>query len=131
MGIRWRDELDTGIDLIDEQHRELFRRFDLFLSACEAGEATGSLNQLLDFLSLYVQKHFHDEEELLSGSGYPQLEAHREEHAVFMGKLKKLQIDVAGEGVALHHVIDTNALLFKWIVSHISRTDREFIDFLA
>jgi hemerythrin len=131
VGIKWRKELNTGIELIDNQHKELFSRFDRFLMACEAGHASENLNQLLDFLASYVQQHFSDEEELQKKSAYPGYEEHAVEHASFVSRLERLQLDVACEGVALHHVIDTNGLLFKWIVSHISSSDKVFGSYLS
>jgi hemerythrin len=131
VGIQWREELNTGIELIDIQHKELFSRFDRFLMACETGHASENLNQLLEFLASYVQQHFSEEEELQKKSAYPRYEEHAIEHAHFISRLEKLQLDVASQGVALHHVIDTNGLLFKWIVSHMSSSDKAFGNYLA
>ena len=37
MYIEWRDDLLTGVDEIDWQHKELFVRFNLLLDACQKG----------------------------------------------------------------------------------------------
>ena len=130
MGIKWRDSLNIGVEEIDTQHQELFRRFDLFLSACEAGEGITKLNDLLEFLAEYVQFHFHDEEKTHLQHCYPLYEEHRKLHVKFIEDFRKMQEAAHTEGVALHHIIDTNNLLFKWIINHISKADKEFGDFI-
>jgi len=130
VGIKWRDSLNIGVEEIDTQHQELFRRFDLFLSACEAGEGIARLNELLEFLSDYVQYHFQDEEKTHLQHGYTHYEEHLKQHEKFIEDFKKMQAGARAEGVALHHIIDTNNLLFKWIINHISKADKEFGDFI-
>jgi hemerythrin len=130
VGIKWRDTLNIGVEEIDNQHQELFRRFDLFLNACESGEGIAKLNELLDFLAEYVQFHFHDEEQTHLQHCYPLYEEHRKLHARFIDDFSKMQEGARAEGVALHHIIDTNNLLFKWIINHISKADKEFGDFI-
>lgn len=130
MGIKWRDSLNIGVEEIDTQHQELFRRFDLFLSACESGEGIARLNELLEFLADYVQFHFHDEEKMHLLRDYPGYKEHCKQHGKFIEDLRRMQEGARVEGVALHHIIDTNALLFKWIINHISKADKEFGDFI-
>lgn len=130
MGIKWRDALSIGIEEIDTQHQELFKRFDLFLAACEAGEGINRLNELMEFLADYVQYHFQDEERMHLLHDYPGLKEHRKLHGKFIEDFRKMQDGARTEGVALHHIIDTNALLFKWIINHISKADKEFGDFI-
>jgi hemerythrin len=130
MGIKWRDSLAIGVEQIDEQHRELLQHFDRLLTACEEGKGMEELKKLLNFLDIYVQIHFNDEEALQLLWRYPGYEAHRKEHASFMERIKDLQLEIDREGVALYHVIETNNLLFKWLINHISKVDRDLGRFL-
>lgn len=131
MGIKWRESLAIGVETIDNQHRELLRHFDALLNACEAGRGMGELKKLLDFLDQYVQQHFRDEERLQRLYSYPDYEGHFREHCSFVDRIRKLQDEVAREGAALHHLIETNDLLFKWLVNHISKADMALGAFLA
>lgn len=37
MPIEWTQDLAVGVKIIDEQHKEIFRRVDSLLDACKAG----------------------------------------------------------------------------------------------
>ena len=59
---RWDDELSLGLEEIDNQHRELFRRMETLLEACVAGKAAEEVIGMLAFLDDYVAVHFRTEE---------------------------------------------------------------------
>jgi hemerythrin len=130
MGIEWRDSLSIGVSEIDNQHKELLARFDKLLKACETGKGLSELKELLAFLNEYVIKHFNDEEALQKLRRYHGYESHKKEHEYFVARIKTLQEEVDREGVALHHVMETNNLLLKWLINHISTVDVELGKFL-
>ena len=123
MGIEWRDSLAIGIAEIDNQHKQLLSHFDRLLKACESGKGLQELKNLLGFLDEYVIKHFNDEESIQRLRNYPGYEAHKKEHESFTARLKTLKQEISTEGVALHHVMETNNLLLKWLLHHISTVD--------
>ena len=47
MVIVWKEELATGNEEIDNQHKEMFRRFNDFQSACKQGKGQDELSNLL------------------------------------------------------------------------------------
>jgi len=122
--------LSIGVEEIDSQHKELLEHFDRLLNACEEGRGMEELKMLLSFLDRYVRTHFNDEEALQLLWHYPGFEAHHKEHESFVERISKLQGEIEREGVAVYHVVETNNLLFKWLVSHISKVDRELGRFL-
>ena len=130
MGIKWRESLSIGVEEIDRQHKELLLRFDMLLAACEEGKGILELKKLLDFLDSYVQTHFSDEEALQRLWNYPGYEDHHKEHQSFVERIRKLQHEIETEGLAVHHVIETNNLLFKWLINHIAKVDKELGKFL-
>ncbi|MGD0586444.1 MAG: bacteriohemerythrin [Oryzomonas sp.] len=125
MGIAWRESLAIGVPEIDRQHKELLSRFDSLLKACEAGKGTGELQKLLGFLDDYVVRHFSDEEDIQRNRNYPGYAAHKREHEGFIARLKTLQDEIKADGVALHHVTETNNMLLKWLINHIAKVDGE------
>lgn len=125
MGIQWRDSLAIGVAEIDSQHRELLQRFNALLSACEAGKGMDELKRLLVFLDDYIVEHFSDEERLQRTSGYPGYEAHKREHDGFVERVMAVKEEISAEGVAVHHVMETNNMLLKWLLNHISKVDTE------
>lgn len=130
MGIQWRESLAIGVEEIDNQHRELLQRFNLLLAACESGKGIGELKGLLAFLDEYIVQHFSDEEGIQRKRGYPEYESHKKEHDSFIRQIKAVKDEINSEGVAVHHVMETNNLLLKWLLNHISKVDTELGKFL-
>ncbi len=130
MGIQWRDSLSIGVEAIDNQHKELLLRFDRLLNACQAGQGIGELGKLQAFLEEYVHTHFNDEEALQRKHSYPDYETHRAEHLYFVEQINKLKRETQQEGVSTHHVVETNNMLLKWLLNHISKVDTKLGAFL-
>ncbi len=125
MGIQWRDSLAIGVEAIDNQHKELLLRFDGLLNACEEGRGKDEMKRLLSFLEEYVQTHFRDEEALQRLHRFPGYKEHCVQHADFEARIKALRSEIDAEGISMHHVIQTNNLLLKWLLNHISKVDKE------
>jgi len=130
MGVEWRESLAIGVEVIDNQHKELIRRFDRLLNACQEGKGVEELNKLQLFLVEYVNTHFNDEEAIQIKHRYPGYEAHRSEHISFTERLNKLNLETEAEGVSAYHVVETNSMLLKWLLNHISKVDAELGTFL-
>jgi len=130
MGIEWRESLAIGIEEIDGQHRQLLSRFDQLLRACESGQGIDELKRLLAFLDEYVVLHFGDEERIQQRHIYPGYASHKREHESFIARLQALKGEIDREGVALHHVVETNSMLLKWLIHHISTVDVQLGKFL-
>jgi hemerythrin len=125
MAIEWRESLSIGVTAIDNQHKELLHRFDQLLNACQDGKGGEELKRMQVFLDDYVHTHFNDEEALQRHYHYPGYEAHRTEHLYFIEQLNVLKTEIDEEGVSTHHVVETNNMLLKWLLNHISRVDKQ------
>ena len=79
----------------------------------------------MGFLDDYVVSHFSDEEGIQKNRQYPGYSAHKREHDGFITRLKALKDEVKADGVALHHVTETNNMLLKWLINHIAKVDGE------
>lgn len=130
MTIGWSSDLVTGVDAIDNQHREIFNRVDRLTAACGDGKGKEEVLRLLLFLEDYVKEHFAAEEKLQLRHAYPEYPEHKAQHARFMTDLAKLDAEFKAEGATISLVIMTNKTLTSWLVQHITRTDREFAQFL-
>ena len=49
MTIEWQDDLTTGIELIDVQHKEIFAKFTAFSEACLVGADPADLTKLMEY----------------------------------------------------------------------------------
>jgi hemerythrin len=130
MAIGWSSDLATGVDAIDNQHREIFSRVDRLTAACGDGRGKDEVLRLLLFLEDYVKEHFAAEEKLQLRHAYPEYQEHKAQHTRFMAEVAKLGAEFKAEGATLSLVIMTNKTLASWLVQHITKTDMEFARFL-
>lgn len=128
--IEWNDDLTTGNETIDEQHRELIDRFNGLLAACNQGKGKTEIKSLLQFLGDYVRSHFAMEETLQLRYKYPEYSLHKQEHVDFINRFRNLQNQFNDEGATLSLVIQTNQTMVDWLIRHINGTDKKLAAFL-
>lgn len=86
----WCSEMECGIKIIDDQHRELFRiardMEQLIMNECQ----NATWKQLLDIvceLREYVAYHFYTEENLMQKYEYPDFLIHKAAHISLKAKI--------------------------------------------
>jgi|SRR6185369_451225 len=126
----WKEELATGNEVIDNQHKELFRRFNNFQVACKQERGLDELSNLLDFLGEYVRSHFALEEVVQITNDYPGYQKHKEEHNAFMHNFRKLEDQLNTKGTTPALLIQANMTLADWMTRHFTWTDKELANFL-
>jgi hemerythrin len=126
MAIEWRDNLATGIEEIDLQHKELFSRIDSLMEACNRGQGKEEVLKTLLFLDDYIKSHFAAEENLQKRSDYPGYLAHRDLHRRFVRQVDELERQFKNDGATIGLVIQTNRTMTEWLIQHISKVDKEF-----
>jgi hemerythrin len=128
--IAWDKNLETGDPEIDGQHRELFARIDKLLAASREGRSREEVAQTLTFLGDYVVHHFAAEERMMAAADYPELEAHRAEHARFVQEFTILYREFKAEGPSTLFIIRVGNRVTGWLREHIYRTDRTLVEYL-
>ena len=83
MRAEFSENLITGNELIDSQHKELIDRINKLLDSCEDSDAKLAAVKTLDYLSDYTVFHFGAEEELQKSIEYPGYEKHKKQHEDF------------------------------------------------
>lgn len=131
MAIEWREDLCTGMEQIDNQHREIFVRFALFSDACTEGRGAEELMPLLDFLSGYTAEHFREETAKMSDTGYPGLAGQHTAHAGFLKDFERLKDLVDERGPDRDAIMMTKRAMIQWLINHIRQMDKTFAEFLA
>ena len=71
MPFEWTKDLSVGIEAIDIQHRELFKRIDGLIMAVNDGKGTDEVHDIFRFLSDYIDSHFATEEKCMRILSYP------------------------------------------------------------
>jgi len=128
--ITWDRNLETGNEEIDGQHRELFHRIDKLLAASREKRSREEVGQTLTFLGDYVVQHFGAEERMMGAAAYPDLEAHRAEHARFVQEFGILYREFKAEGPTTLFIIRVGNRVTNWLREHIYRTDRQLVEYL-
>ncbi|WP_139370463.1 bacteriohemerythrin, partial [Xanthomonas axonopodis] len=78
----WQDDLNTGIEVIDHQHRRIVDMINQ-LHVAQTSLQQLAVAEVIDELIDYTLSHFAFEEELMQEAGYPFSQAHQRVHAVF------------------------------------------------
>ena len=130
MSTGWSEDLATGVMEIDDQHKEIFSRFDRLFAACSAGKGKDEVLQLIVFLEEYIKQHFAAEERLQIRNAYPDYASHKSQHTRFIAEVARLAAAFKDEGATLPLVIMTNKTLSSWLVLHIAKVDMEFASYL-
>lgn len=128
MAPEWTPDLTVGVEKIDLQHQELFRRIDALRGAIRGGSARGETERTLRFLEEYVREHFAMEEDAMRRTGYPAVLAHRAEHEGFVQDLeayKKRWKDLTARGEITSFLeLEMQRRFSSWLADHIGRTDK-------
>ena len=124
------DNLVTGNEMIDGQHRELIEKINKLLDSCENGNDKRVAITTLDYLAEYREFHFGEEEKLQDTIGYPRIDAHKKEH----DKLREVVKDLYNmleeeEGPSNAFVEQVNKNVIEWLYGHIKTFDRSVAEY--
>jgi len=128
--LKWTDDLSVGVELIDDQHKQLIEHINNLEKAVEQQQGPMEVSDTLSFLTDYTDFHFSMEERNMAAHGYPAFEAHKAKHDEFKAILGKMESEFRDDGPTpiLAESIDT--LLVNWLLKHIRIVDVEFGAFL-
>jgi hemerythrin len=127
---RWRPEMSVGVEEIDLQHQEIFRRAAEADEALGAGRSADETDALVEFLIGYCETHFAHEQRLMHRTRYPGLAEHVPQHAWFVREVRRAQQDLAAGAPDDEVALRLNELLLSWLVKHIGSHDRALAEWL-
>ena len=130
MLLQWTPDLAVGIEEIDDQHRELFRRAARLLEGLHQGQPE-EIGALIDFLHEYAVTHFGAEEDHMRATHFPGYLRHKAEHDRFISDLLALAGEHDRKGAGAFMALKVNHWLVQWLKDHVSGTDAELGKFLA
>ncbi len=123
MPIVWVADLNTGIDVIDEQHKRIVDYINLLEEAIAKG-SRDVVGKVLEELIDYTLSHFAFEESLQEEAKYTFTKPHKAIHDTFVKRVEKYQTEHnAGGDVAKQ----THDMLSAWLVHHIKREDMAYV----
>ena len=128
MDINWNTRYNTGIQLIDEQHQELFRIIDRLRRSVQEGVNRDVVEALLADLLACSERHFATEETFMGKFGYPDLPQHVSEHVSMVTSLHELLVRFQENHQSMALMVPT--FMEGWLKHHISDGDFGFVSFL-
>ena len=122
--IEWVSELDTGIQVIDNQHKKIVEYINQLIDirvTHDQQQIEFVLNELVD----YTRSHFTFEENLMEEAGYPFTKGHKRVHQLFVKRIETyIQRFEKGEDIA-NELLNT---LQAWLINHIKSDDNDYAE---
>lgn len=124
--IEWSEDFNTGIHIIDVQHRRIVEYINQLDDVADTHER-GQLMEVLVNLIDYTLSHFAFEESLMEEAGYEASSIHKKTHDAFRNRIQEIrQRFDAGEDVA----DELSQLLNTWLIGHIADDDGSYVPYV-
>lgn len=94
----WQDACNVGVEVFNEQHKELFRIQNDATRAMENNASGPETFSLLNRLIRYAEFHFQQEEKMMEHYGCPGLQKHQEQHGHLVDLLFSLTEELSRPG---------------------------------
>ena len=130
MALAWTPDLAVGVNEIDEQHKELFKKIDNLHAAMSKGMGKEEITKTLEFLEDYVKMHFGSEEKIMLAKKYPNYNSHNAQHEIYKRNIASLKEELNTKGASINLVLQVNSSICDWIIKHIQEVDKALGNFL-
>jgi hemerythrin len=127
--IEWDGKLETGIQEIDAQHRELIKRIEELSLAIYGAKAKVQLVMMLEYLEGYVDEHFDTEEDMMMKIGYPDFSAHFEEHKKFRIMFERIKKEYLDRGATNYLAMELEKEIIEWFRHHLMEVDAAYVPY--
>jgi hemerythrin len=122
--IKWDAErMATGVESVDEQHRELIHMLNHLDFACRSGSGKAEIGGSLDFLAAYVQKHFSHEENVMEEHRCAARSRNKLAHQEFLNAFSKLKAEFDAHGETTVVLLTLREIVAGWLTNHICAVD--------
>ncbi len=121
------DDYLVGIELVDREHKELFRIVDKanrLVKSYDTVSGYDNIIVILNELKAYTIEHFGDEEEYMESIGYEGLAAQKRAHEAFIDKLENIDLNEI-ENNPQEYLQELLEFLLGWLINHILSTDKK------
>lgn len=125
----WNKELETGIEIVDSQHKDFIKNANKFIIKVRFNKANEGMAEEFEFLKDYLLYHFQTEETFLFDSGYPDFTSHQAEHLQIKFETKRIGTIMAFEEDKKKVLDEFTAFINSWIISHIMGSDLKFANY--
>jgi hemerythrin-like metal-binding protein len=123
----WRESLCIGVNSIDDQHRELFKRTEELLREVQANGVTNKQEcvSMILFLKDYAVNHFADEEAYQKLINYKGFAEHKKLHEKFLASVLNHEKKLKESNFAEADVKEFVGTLVAWLLYHVADADQK------
>lgn len=125
--IEWKDMYETGIHIIDEQHKELFRLFNKIYDLYNNEFLIDKYDQIisaLEELKDYTKYHFKAEEEYMLSIRYKKFFEHKLKHEDFIKEIDSIDYKFIDDNQQ-SHLLELLKFVMDWLVEHVMTVDKQ------
>ncbi|MEA1885450.1 MAG: hemerythrin family protein [Thermotogota bacterium] len=130
----WKDQYKIGVELIDKQHQELFKRLNSFLIVLRNGkpleEKMDEIEKTFGFMGEYVDVHFKSEEALQKKVKYPGYEAHHKIHEKFKQDIVSFKKEFEKDKYNEDLIMEFSGRLLTWLINHVTGEDQNIAKYV-
>ncbi|MFC1670200.1 bacteriohemerythrin [Spirochaetota bacterium] len=127
--LSWNEELNVGIGLFNDDHKNLIDFVNQLNHALQIGQAKETMGQVLVKLINYTDIHFKNEEKLMAKHAYPEYVKHKNEHDDLTEQVKDFYERYNSGKVAFS--LELLNFLRDWLLNHIQCSDMKYKDFFS
>ena len=130
--VLWNDQLNTGFDVVDEQHRRLMEILNRLIGMSEPGAVVAlvDIKTAVSDLGAYVRQHFDDEIRMMQDThcDLRHVMMHAREHEHFVRHLSMFEESMTEPGgSSADKAAELGRFLAKWLWRHILVVDQVMV----
>lgn len=116
----WCADFETGVEIIDKEHRQLFKIINKLFSLKNSGkDSQWTCQEGIKFFKTHAMTHFADEEKYMEKIGYDKLEQHRKIHEGFReNMLPTLERELEQSNYSEEAVSHFLGVCSGWLIGH-------------
>ena len=129
--IIWNDKYLTGIEIIDSQHKNIFKCVNNLFDAIEKLEIKEELLEKIRCIDFYTTEHFDTEEKYMLELDYPEYLEHKKAHEAFKKVYEEIRYNyVYKQDVVYVLAVHLNQTMADWLDYHLQNEDQKLAKFL-
>jgi len=132
--VLWKDQYKIGVEQIDKQHQELFKRLNTFLTVLRNGqpleEKMDEIEKTFGFMGEYVNVHFNSEEALQKKVNYPGFEDHHKIHEKFKKDIVSFKWEFEKDKYNEDLIMQFSGKLLTWLINHVTGEDQNIAKYV-
>jgi hemerythrin-like metal-binding protein len=124
MPVSWKAEYSLGVAEIDSEHYRMIEMMNRLELVQDRPDALQTVWAVMKDVVDYIETHFKHEEALMQKSGYPALDAHKQQHKAFEARVLDLRAKGSLDAGAFHQFLQ------QWLTEHIMQVDRHYVPYV-